>query len=142
MKGTARHLSLEARGLHCNLRRRGVSLDRLRFTERASARVFASLGRGWLAMSITNRAAAEFLGTFWLVLGGCGTAVLGAAVPFGVGHLGVALAFGLTVITGIYALSHISGSHFNPAISVGLVVAKRFPAKDLLPYVIAQVAGA
>jgi aquaporin Z len=93
-------------------------------------------------MSISNRAAAEFVGTFWLVLGGCGTAVLAAAVPFGVGHLGVALAFGLTVITGVYALSHISGAHFNPAISVGLFVGKRFPAKDLLPYILAQVAGA
>ncbi len=93
-------------------------------------------------MSLTNRVAAEFMGTFWLVLGGCGTAVLGAAVPFGVGHLGVALAFGLTVVTGVYALSHISGAHFNPAISVGLVVGKRFPAKDLLPYVLGQLAGA
>jgi aquaporin Z len=93
-------------------------------------------------MSISNRAAAEFFGTFWLVLGGCGTAVLAAAVPFGVGHLGVALAFGLTVLTGVYALGHISGGHFNPAISVGLVVAKRFGVKDLLPYVIAQLGGA
>jgi aquaporin Z len=93
-------------------------------------------------MSISNRAAAEFFGTFWLVLGGCGTAVLDTAVPFGVGHLGVALAFGLTVLTGVYALGHISGGHFNPAISVGLVVGKRFAAKDLLPYIIAQVGGA
>ena len=93
-------------------------------------------------MSISNRVAAEFLGTFWLVLGGCGSAVLAAAVPLGIGYAGVALAFGLTVVTGIYALSHISGAHFNPAISVGLVVGKRFPAKDLLPYIVAQVAGA
>ena len=93
-------------------------------------------------MSISNRAAAEFFGTFWLVLGGCGTAVLDTAVPFGGGHLGVALAFGLTVLTGVYALGHISGGHFNPAISVGLVVGKRFAAKDLLPYIIAQVGGA
>jgi aquaporin Z len=93
-------------------------------------------------MSISNRAAAEFFGTFWLVFGGCGTAVVGAAVPFGVGHLGVALAFGLTVLTGVYALGHISGGHFNPAISVGLVVARRFSAKDLLPYVAAQLGGA
>jgi aquaporin Z len=93
-------------------------------------------------MSISNRAAAEFFGTFWLVLGGCGSAVLAAAVPLGIGHAGVALAFGLTVLTGVYALGHISGGHFNPAISVGLLVAKRFPAKDLLPYVLAQLAGA
>jgi aquaporin Z len=93
-------------------------------------------------MSISNRAAAEFFGTFWLVFGGCGTAVLGAAVPFGVGHLGVALAFGLTVLTGVYALGHISGGHFNPSISVALVVARRFSAKDLLPYVAAQLGGA
>ena len=93
-------------------------------------------------MSIANRAAAEFFGTFWLVLGGCGSAVLAAAVPLGIGYAGVALAFGLTVLTGVYALGHISGGHFNPAISVGLLVAKRFPAKDVLPYVLAQVAGA
>jgi aquaporin Z len=92
--------------------------------------------------SISNRVAAEFFGTFWLVFGGCGTAVLAAAVPLGVGHLGVSLAFGLTVLTGVYALGHISGGHFNPAISVGLVVAKRFGVKDLLPYVIAQLGGA
>jgi aquaporin Z len=94
-------------------------------------------------MSISNRAVAEFIGTFWLVLGGCGSAVLAAAVPtYGIGYAGVALAFGLTVLTGVYALGHISGGHFNPAISVGLVVGKRFPAKDLLPYILAQVAGA
>lgn len=93
-------------------------------------------------MSITNRAAAEFVGTFWLVLGGCGSAVLAATVPFGIGYAGVALAFGFTVITGVYALGHVSGGHFNPAITVGAVVGKRFPAKDLPPYVIAQVAGA
>jgi aquaporin Z len=93
-------------------------------------------------MSISNRAVAEFIGTFWLVLGGCGSAVLAAGVPLGIGYAGVALAFGLTVLTGVYALGHISGGHFNPAISVGLVVGKRFPAKDLLPYILAQVAGA
>ena len=93
-------------------------------------------------MSISHRAAAEFLGTFWLVLGGCGSAVLSAAVPLGIGYAGVALAFGFTVITGVYALGHVSGGHFNPAISVGVVVARRFPAKDLLPYIIAQVGGA
>jgi len=93
-------------------------------------------------MSISKRAAAEFLGTFWLVLGGCGSAVLAAAVPLGIGYTGVALAFGLTVLTGVYALGHISGGHFNPAVSVGLLVAKRFPGKDLVPYVISQVGGA
>ncbi len=97
---------------------------------------------GVLAMSISKRAAAEFIGTFWLVLGGCGSAVLAAAVPLGIAFAGIALAFGLTVLTGVYALGHISGGHFNPAVSVGLLVAKRFPGKDLVPYVIAQVAGA
>lgn len=85
---------------------------------------------------------AEFLGTFWLVLGGCGSAVLAATFPeTGIGFAGVALAFGLTVLTGIYALGHISGGHFNPAVSVGLWVAGRFEGKDLLPYIIAQVLG-
>jgi len=93
-------------------------------------------------MSISKRAAAEFIGTFWLVLGGCGSAVLAGAVPLGIAFAGVALAFGLTVLTGVYALGHISGGHFNPAVSVGLLVAKRFPGKDLVPYVIAQVLGA
>jgi len=93
-------------------------------------------------MSISKRAAAEFIGTFWLVFGGCGSAVLAAAVPLGIGYTGVALAFGLTVLTGVYALGHISGGHFNPAVSLGLLVAKRFPGKDLVPYVIAQLGGA
>ena len=94
-------------------------------------------------MSISNRAAAEFFGTFWIVLGGCGSAVLAGRVPIlGIGYAGVALAFGLTVLTGVYALGAISGGHFNPAISVGLFVAKRFAAKDVLPYILAQVAGA
>src|ERR1044071_6022652 len=85
---------------------------------------------------------AEFIGTFWLVLGGCGSAVLAAAFPeLGIGFAGVALAFGLTVLTGAYALGHISGGHFNPAVSVGLWAGKRFPANDLLPYIIAQVLG-
>jgi aquaporin Z len=93
-------------------------------------------------MPIGKRAAAEFIGTFWLVLGGCGSAVLAGAVPrFGIGYAGVALAFGLTVLTGVYALGHISGGHFNPAVSVGLLVAKRFPVKDLGPYLVAQVVG-
>jgi aquaporin Z len=94
-------------------------------------------------MSITKKAAAEFIGTFWLVFGGCGSAVLAAAFPnVGIGLLGVSFAFGLTVLTMAYAIGHISGCHLNPAVSVGLLVGKRFPAKDLLPYVLAQVAGA
>jgi aquaporin Z len=93
-------------------------------------------------MSLTKRAIAEFVGTFWLVFGGCGSAVLAARFPeVGIGLLGVALAFGLTVLTMVYALGHISGGHLNPAVSVGLVVGKRFPASDLLAYVVAQVAG-
>jgi aquaporin Z len=86
---------------------------------------------------------AEFLGTLWLVLGGCGSAVLAAAFPeLGIGFAGVALAFGLTVLTGAYALGPISGGHFNPAVSVGLWAGGRFPASLLLPYIAAQVAGA
>jgi aquaporin Z len=85
---------------------------------------------------------AEFIGTFWLVLGGCGSAVLAAAFPeVGIGLLGVSLAFGLTVVTGAYALGPISGGHFNPAVSVGLWAGGRFPASQLLPYVLVQVAG-
>jgi aquaporin Z len=85
---------------------------------------------------------AEFIGTFWLVLGGCGSAVLAAAFPdVGIGLLGVSLAFGLTVLTGAYALGPVSGGHFNPAVSVGLWAGGRFPAADLGPYVLAQVAG-
>jgi aquaporin Z len=94
-------------------------------------------------MSIGKRLGAEFLGTFWLVLGGCGSAVLAAAVPtFGIGFAGVSLAFGLTVLTMAYAVGHVSGGHFNPAVSLGLVVGGRFAAKDLLGYVFAQVLGA
>jgi aquaporin Z len=94
-------------------------------------------------MPIGKRAAAEFFGTFWLVFGGCGSAVLAAGFPtLGIGFLGVALAFGLTVLTMAFAIGHISGCHLNPAVSVGLVVGKRFPASELLPYVIAQVVGA
>ena len=93
--------------------------------------------------SLTQRAMAEFLGTFWLVFGGCGSAVLAAAVPaLGIGFAGVSLAFGLTVLTMAYAIGHISGCHLNPAVSVGLLVGKRFPASDLVPYVVAQVVGA
>ena len=90
-----------------------------------------------------NKYFAEFLGTFWLVFGGCGSAVLAAAFPeLGIGFAGVSLAFGLTVLTAAYALGHISGGHFNPAVSVGLWVGGRFDAKDLIPYIVAQVVGA
>lgn len=93
-------------------------------------------------MPIGKRAIAEFFGTFWLVFGGCGSAVLAAGFPtLGIGFAGVALAFGLTVLTMAYAIGHISGCHLNPAVSVGLVAGKRFPASELLPYVLAQVAG-
>ena len=86
---------------------------------------------------------AEFIGTFWLVLGGCGSAVLAAGVAdVGIGWLGVSLAFGLTVMTMAYAVGHISGGHFNPAVSLGLMIGGRFEAKDLIPYWVAQVAGA
>jgi aquaporin Z len=94
-------------------------------------------------MPLTNRLAAEFLGTLWLVLGGCGSAVLAAAFPdVGIGLLGVSFAFGLTVLTMAYAIGHISGCHLNPAVTVGLVVGGRFPAAELIPYVIVQVVGA
>ena len=94
-------------------------------------------------MSIAKRASAEFFGTFWLVFGGCGSAVLAAAFPsVGIGLLGVSLAFGLTVLTMAYAVGPISGGHFNPAVTVGLCVARRFPAGDVLPYIAAQVIGA
>jgi aquaporin Z len=90
-----------------------------------------------------SRLTAEFFGTCWLVLGGCGSAVLAATFPnTGIGFLGVALAFGLTVLTAAYAVGSISGGHFNPAVSLGLYVGKRFPAADLLPYIVAQVLGA
>ena len=93
-------------------------------------------------MSLGNKVAAEFIGTFWLVFGGCGSAVLAAAFPeLGIGFLGVALAFGLTVLTMAYAIGHVSGCHLNPAVSVGLLVGKRFPASELVPYVVAQVLG-
>ena len=89
-----------------------------------------------------SKLSAEFLGTFWLVLGGCGSAVLAAAFPeVGIGLLGVSLAFGLTVVTGAYALGPVSGGHFNPAVSVGLWAGGRFPASQLLPYIVAQVVG-
>ncbi|WP_192560046.1 aquaporin Z [Pseudomonas allokribbensis] len=92
-------------------------------------------------MSLFKRSVTELLGTFWLVLGGCGSAVIAASSPTGIGVLGVALAFGLTVLTMAFAIGHISGCHLNPAVSVGLVVGGRFPAKELPAYIIAQVIG-
>jgi len=100
-------------------------------------------------MPLAQRAVAELIGTFWLVFGGCGSAVLAGAFPnitaspnFGIGLYGIALAFGLTVLTMAYAIGHISGCHLNPAVSIGLYIGKRFPASDVLPYIIAQVIGA
>jgi aquaporin Z len=92
---------------------------------------------------MTQRFAAEFVGTLWLVLGGCGAAVLAAAFPnLGIGFVGVALAFGLTVLTMVYAVGHVSGGHFNPAVTVGLWAGGRFAARDIAPYILAQVLGA
>jgi aquaporin Z len=100
-------------------------------------------------MNLSKRAAAEFFGTFWLVFGGCGAAVLAAAFPstipgvnFNIGFVGVAFAFGLTVLTMAFAIGHISGCHLNPAVSIGLVVGKRFPVAELPAYIVAQVLGA
>jgi aquaporin Z len=93
--------------------------------------------------SLSQRLTAEFLGTLWLVLGGCGSAVLAAAFPqVGIGLLGVSLAFGLSVLTMAYAVGHVSGGHFNPAVTVGLCTARRFLARDVVPYIVAQLAGA
>jgi len=105
--------------------------------------MISSSARRRIFMSIGKRAAAEFLGTFWLVFGGCGSAVLAAGFPeLGIGFLGVALAFGLTVLTMVYAIGHISGCHLNPAVSLGLLTGGRFPSSELVPYVGAQVVGA
>ena len=94
-------------------------------------------------MPLSKKCAAELVGTFWLVLGGCGTAIFAAKFPeTGVGFVGVALAFGLTVLTMVYAVGHISGGHFNPAVTCGLVAGGRTPAGDLVPYIVAQVIGA
>ena len=94
-------------------------------------------------MKMGRRMAAEGIGTFWLVFGGCGSAVLAAAFPeVGIGLLGVSLAFGLTVLTMAYSIGHISGGHLNPAVTIGLWAGGRFPAGDILPYIVAQVAGA
>jgi len=93
-------------------------------------------------MNLQRRVLAEFVGTFWLVFGGCGSAVLAAAFPnVGIGLLGVALAFGLTVLTMAYAIGHISGCHLNPAVTLGLIVGRRFPAREALAYIIGQVVG-
>src|SRR3954451_23866518 len=93
--------------------------------------------------TISHKAGAEFIGTFWLVFGGCGSAVLAAGFPqLGIGFMGVSLAFGLTVLTMAYAVGRVSGGHFNPAVTVGLFTARRIPAADLAPYIIAQVIGA
>ncbi len=93
-------------------------------------------------MSMTKKLGAEFIGTFWLVLGGCGSAVLAAGFPeLGIGFVGVSLAFGLTVLTMAFAIGHISGCHLNPAVSVGLMIGGRFPGSELVPYIGAQVLG-
>jgi aquaporin Z len=95
-----------------------------------------------MQVALSKRCVAEFFGTFWLVFGGCGSAVLAAAFPsLGIGFAGVALAFGLTVLTMAYAIGHVSGCHLNPAVTLGLVAGKRFPAKEILPYWVAQVLG-
>ena len=95
-----------------------------------------------MEVTLSRRCVAEFFGTFWLVFGGCGSAVLAAAFPaMGIGFVGVSFAFGLTVLTMAYAIGHISGCHLNPAVTLGLVAGKRFPAKEILPYWLAQVLG-
>ncbi len=94
-------------------------------------------------MTMGQRLSAEFFGTLWLVLGGCGSAVLAAAFPaLGIGFAGVSLAFGLTVLTMAYAVGHVSGAHFNPAVTIGLWAGNRFPARDIVPYIVAQCLGA
>src|SRR4029453_16322452 len=96
-----------------------------------------------MTMSLSKKLTAEFFGTFWLVFGGCGSAVLAAAFPqVGIGLLGVSFAFCLSVLTMAYAVGHISGGHFNPAVTIGLFAARRIPGSDVLPYIVAQVIGA
>jgi aquaporin Z len=109
----------------------------------AAASLTLHIGKENTMVKMGNRVGAEFFGTFWLVLGGCGSAVLAAAFPdVGIGLLGVSLAFGLTVLTMAFAIGHISGCHLNPAVSIGLWAGGRFSAKDLAPYIVAQVLGA
>src|SRR6202044_647647 len=93
-------------------------------------------------MHLSKRAAAEFFGTFWLVFGGCGSAVLAAGVHLGIGYVGGAFAFGLAALTMAFAIGHVSGCHLNPAVSIGLVTARRFPISELPAYIVAQVVGA
>jgi aquaporin Z len=129
----------------CNARARAPRRCRVSFGARPWRRIprTVSVHIKEIGMKLTNKLAAEFVGTFWLVLGGCGSAVLAAAFPqVGIGLLGVSLAFGLTVLTMAFAVGHVSGGHFNPAVSLGLLVGGRFAAKEFVPYVIAQVAGA
>src|SRR6188508_726900 len=106
------------------------------------AKIWRARGRG-TGMPISKKLAAEFIGTFWLVLGGCGSAVLAAAFPeVGIGLAGVSLAFGLTVLTMAFAIGHISGCHLNPAVTIGLWAGGRHPAREVAPYIVAQVLGA
>src|SRR5690606_25234409 len=119
-----------------------IASDRHQGLEAAAFPPSASITRETI-MSLTKRTLAELIGTFWLVLGGCGSAVLAAGFPeLGIGFAGVALAFGLTVLTMAYAIGHISGCHLNPAVSIGLAAGGRFDAKELPAYIIAQVIGA
>jgi aquaporin Z len=106
-------------------------------------KILLGICRAYPGGNMLYKLGAEFIGTFWLVLGGCGSAVLAAAFPeVGIGLVGVSLAFGLTVLTMAYAIGHISGCHLNPAVTIGLFTARRIPAGDVIPYIIAQVAGA
>jgi aquaporin Z len=117
-----------------------LAAQRWKFRPKGSLRNFVHVGDN---LSLLKRSLAECFGTFWLVFGGCGSAVFAAAFPaLGIGFAGVALAFGLTVLTMAFAIGHISGCHLNPAITIGLVAGKRFPAKEALPYILAQVVGA
>src|SRR5262249_10796958 len=118
-------------------------LRRIRGVSSSGARLASSCAREGDHMPLSKRLAAEFIGTFWLVLGGCGSAVLAAAFPgLGIGFTGVAFAFGLTVLAMAFAIRPISGCHINPAVSVGLFVAGRFPKGELILYILAQVVGA
>src|SRR6476620_5681936 len=125
--------------------RRGDAEQRLSEFARRTRGVcrMLGIGKGGFPMSLRRRMLAELFGTFWLVFGGCGSAVLGIGFPIaGIGIADVSFAFGLTVLTMAYAIGHISGCHLNPAVTLGLTVARRFPAKELPGYVVAQVVGA